>query len=336
MINAAVIGLGWWGKILGRELSRSGRFRVIRLVDLRVDAARDITEPPDAVFSTRLEDALSDPGVQMVVLATPHAEHDAQISAAARAGKHVFSEKPLSLTAAGAKASIRACQQAGVVLGIGHERRFEPPMMEMLRLAKTGALGTLLQVETNFSHDKFLALAPDNWRLSPMHAPAGGMTATGIHLIDLAVEVLGPAVSVLARSATLASNFPSGDCVSTLINHACGANSTVNVMLNTPFISYFRVFGNLGWVEVKDKAHLEAPEGWLLTHCRKDGKPQVYEFPVATPVRDNILAYADAIEGKAPYPISAVAMLRTISTLEAVFKSAASGGIVPVDAVLVG
>jgi len=51
------------------------------------------------------------------------------------------------------------------------------------------------------------------------------------------------------------------------------------------------------------------------------------EFPVATPVRDNLVAFADAIEGRAPYPISSAAMLNTISALEAVFRSAATGAI---------
>ncbi|MFN0313934.1 MAG: Gfo/Idh/MocA family protein [Burkholderiales bacterium] len=328
MINAAVAGLGWWGKVLARELSRSGRFKVIRLVDLRPDAGAQITEPPDAAFSTKFEDVLNDTRVQAVFLATPHTEHDAQINAVSRAGKHVFSEKPLSLTLAGAKASVDACKKAGVVLGIGHERRFEPPMIEMMRLAKSGALGTLLQVETNFSHDKFLALAKDNWRLSPAQAPAGGMTATGIHLLDLAVEILGPATEVLARSATLASSFPSGDSVSALISHASGATSTINVMMVTPFTSHFRVYGSHGWVEVKDKAHLEAPEGWLFTHCRRGEHPVVREFPVATPVRENLVAFADAIEGRAPYPISSEAMLNTIGALEAVFRSAATGAII--------
>lgn len=328
MIGAAVVGLGWWGRILARELSRSGRFRVVRLVDLRPDAARGISEPDDAAFSTRFDDALQDMLVQVVVLATPHTEHDAQIAAAARAGKHVFCEKPLSLTAAGARASVDACAAANVLLGVGHERRFEPPMREMLRLARGGALGRLLQVEANFSHDRFLALDAGNWRLSPEQAPAGGMTATGIHLLDLALEAMGPAASVLARSATLASNFPGGDTVSTLIQHAGGGYSNINVMLASPFISFFRIYGDQGWIEIRDKAHLEAPEGWLFTHCGKDGKPTVREFPVATPVRDNLLAYADAIEGKAAYPITPAAMLRTIQALEAIFQSARAGEVV--------
>ena len=59
-----------------------------------------------------------------------------------------------------------------------------PPTTTMKRIA--GELGVPLQVEANFSQDKFLALPPDNWRLSHEHAPVGPLSATGIHLVDLA------------------------------------------------------------------------------------------------------------------------------------------------------
>ena len=322
MIGAAVVGLGWWGKVLARELTRSGRFHIRRLVDVRPEAAQSVTEPAGAPFSTRYGEALDDAQVDAIFLTTSHTEHDSQIAAAAQAYKHVFAEKPLSLTAAGARAYIAACHQAGVVLGVGHERRWEPPMQEMLRSVRGGVLGRPLQIEANFSHDKFLALAPDNWRLSARQAPGAGMTATGIHLLDLAIAALGPARTVVARCATLASRFEGGDTISTLIEHASGAHSTINVMLATPFISYFRVFGDQGWIEIRDKAHLEAPAGWQFSQSGKDGEVNTREFPVAAPVRDNLTAFADAIEHKSPYPITPAAMLHTIEALEAIFTSA--------------
>ena len=86
-------------------------------------------------------------------------------------------------------------------LAVGHEKRFEPPIQELMRMAKSGELGTPLQIEANFMQDKFLSLPPDNWRLSAKEAPAGPMTATGIHLLDLSVGVLGPAERVFASRA---------------------------------------------------------------------------------------------------------------------------------------
>ena len=130
---------------------------------------------------------MRDPDVEAVVLATPHSLHAEQIEQAVAAGKHVFCEKPLALTRKGAEAAVDACRKADLVLGMGHERRFEPPIAEMLEAAHSGKLGRLLQIEANFSHDKFLSSIRRNWRLNAEQAPVGGMTATGIHLTDLSV-----------------------------------------------------------------------------------------------------------------------------------------------------
>jgi predicted dehydrogenase len=330
MIETAIVGLGWWGrKIVELVEGKSDRLRIVRAVEPDVEGSKDIGERYHFPISPAFEDALRDPKVAAVILTTPHSLHEQQVVAAAGAGKHVFCEKPLGLTRASAERSVTACRDAGVVLGIGHERRFEPPMLELRRLATSGALGTLLQIEANFSHDKFVKLPEDNWRRSAKEAPAGGMTATGIHLLDLAVSLLGPAERVLAESRTLASDLAAGDSLATLIRFRSCATASINVMLATPFISRFALFGSKGWVEVRDKAHVEAPEGWTLTRsfAAKGGIPESVDYPVAAPVRDNLEAFANAVSGRAPYPIPMEDMIATTAALEAIFRSSSSGGI---------
>jgi predicted dehydrogenase len=332
MLRVAVVGLGWWGKILARTIAGSGALRVVRAVEPDAACAHAMADALRVPVSARYEDALEDAGVDALILATPHSLHKAQALAAARAGKHVFVEKPLALTLSDALEIVRACAQAGVALAVGHERRFEPPIGELRRLARAGELGTPLQVEANFSHDKFVALARDNWRLSAAEAPAGGMTATGIHLLDLAIELLGAPASVYASCVTLASTIPNGDSLSVCVRFESGASATLNVMLATPFISRFALYGSRGWVEVRDKAHVESPNGWWLTRATAGGEPQRTEYPATRPVLDNLEAFAAAVEGRAPYPVSPRAMLATIAALEAVFRSAESGGVEPVAA----
>jgi predicted dehydrogenase len=332
MLRTAVVGLGWWGRIISQTIaSHSRKLRVVRGVDPDLAAAGAFAKPLGFPVSERLEDALRDPEVEAVVIATPHTLHEDQIVAAARAGKHVFAEKPLGLTLASARRSIDACHAAGVVLGIGHERRFEPPQAELRKLCETGELGTLMQIEANFSHDKFIGLPPDNWRLSPEQAPAGGMTATGIHLLDLAITLLGPASRVLAHSRTLASGLPAGDSLSVLVEFRSGASATINVMMATPFVSRFAAFGSRGWVEIRDKTHVENPAGWLLTRAEPGCAPTTVDYGKAMPVLTNLEAFADAVRGVAPYPIPAVQMLRTVAALEAVFRSARSASLEPVE-----
>jgi predicted dehydrogenase len=329
-LNIAVVGLGWWGRIIVDLVRRSDRLRVVRVADVHPDAAAFARER-ELPFSSTFEDVLADPRVQGVVLCTPHTQHTDQIVAAAQAGKHVFCEKPLSMTRADVLRAIAAVERAGVALAVGHEKRFEPPMLEIMRLVHSGALGTPLQVEANFSQDKFLALAADNWRLSGKEAPAGPMTATGIHLLDLAVGVFGAAQTVHCSVRQLGSGLTNGDTLAALVTFKRGGHALISAILATPFAGRFAVYGSHGWAEVRDKTHPEAPEGWTLTTCLRGQRAVAVDLPPAPAVLHNLEAFADAATGRAPYPVPREQMVANVSALEAIFRSAASGGIERVE-----
>jgi predicted dehydrogenase len=155
MIKAAVIGLGWWGQTILRNLSNSTTIRPVLCVD-PLDSARTAASAFGVETSPHFEDALTHPDVQAVILCTPQERHADQIAAAARSGRHVFCEKPLCTTSADAETAIAAVRKAGVQLGIGHERRFEPAVIEMRQRFAAGEFGNPLMLEGNFSQDKFL------------------------------------------------------------------------------------------------------------------------------------------------------------------------------------
>lgn len=329
-LAVAVCGLGWWGRVIVPLLKTSARLRVVRVVD-PLPAAAEFAAREGIPFSRAYEEALLDPAVQGVVLCTPHTLHTGQIVAAAGARKHVFCEKPLAMSRADVLRSIQACVENRVVLAVGHEKRFEPPIQEVMRMAAAGELGTLLQIEANFVQDKFLALPPDNWRLSQKEAPAGPMTATGIHLLDLSVGLLGPAERVFASVKTLGSALTNGDTLGILVNFKSGANALLGAVLATPFDGRFAVYGNRAWVEVRDKAHPESPRGWTLTVQRRNEEKVQKEYPPARAVLANLEAFAEAAAGGAPYPVPQEQMVANVSALEAIFRSARSGQIEPVE-----
>src|SRR5205823_2454056 len=148
-LNVAVIGLGWWGRIIVPLAKASARLRVVRVAD-PAPATADFARAQDVPLAKDLDDALRDPQVQGVVLCTPHTQHTEQIVRAASAKKHVFCEKPLAMSRADILKSVAACNDNGVKLAVGHEKRFEPPIQEAMRLVKSGELGTPLQIEANF------------------------------------------------------------------------------------------------------------------------------------------------------------------------------------------
>jgi predicted dehydrogenase len=316
MLNAALAGLGWWGRTIDRLLAGSRKLRVVRRIDPMVR---------EAGVDTDLQEALRDPAVQAVILCTPHSLHAQQIVQAASAGKHVFCEKPLCLSREDVLKAMQAINSRNLVLGVGHEKRFEPPIQEVFRLAQSGALGTPLQVEANFSQDKFLSLPADNWRLSAKEAPAGPMTATGIHLLDLSIGLMGPALQVYARVRQLGSQLVNGDTLGILVGFREGGNALISAVLATPFDGRFALYGSKGWAEVRDKAHPEAPKGWTLTVSVRGEEKRSIEYPVAQAVLANLEAFADAAEGRAPYPVPQQQMIANVSALEAIIRSTETG-----------
>ena len=329
-LNIGVIGLGWWGRVIVPLAKSSAKLRVVAVADPD-PAAAEFARQQAVPLAKSYDDVLADREVQGVVLCTPHTLHTDQIVRAANAGKHVFCEKPLSLSRQDVLKAVKSCNDNRVALGVGHEKRFEPPIQELMRMVKAGELGTPLQIEANFVQDKFLTLPPDNWRLSAKEAPAGPMTATGIHLLDLSVGVMGPAERVLASVRTLGSALGNGDTLGILVNFRSGANALLSAILATPFDGRFAVYGSKGWAEVRDKAHPESPRGWTLTTHLRGGEKETRDYPPAKAVLANLEAFADAAVGGAPYPVPQAEMIANVSALEAIFRSAARGEVQRVD-----
>jgi predicted dehydrogenase len=319
-VKVAMIGLGWWGKKMTVVLQKARKDIEIVCAAEPNPAGAEFAAANGFVHYATFKEALKHPGVEAVILATPHSLHAEQIKAAVAAKKHIFCEKPLSLTRKGAEAAVNACKKNKLVLGMGHERRWDPPITRMMEMARSGQLGRIQQVEGNFSHDKFTTLDKSNWRLNKKEAPVGGMTATGIHLTDLSAALLGPAKDLRVSCETLSSKIPQGDTMSVHIRFKGGGTSYVSASLAMPFISRFAVFGSKGWIE--------APDGWVVTSAMAGGPITVEELPPAEPVKDNLVSFARAIRKTETYPITGKDLINNIAILEAIIKSAAKNGAV--------
>src|SRR5215472_4108184 len=197
MIDAAIVGLGRWGQTLVAAVqSKSDKLRFTRAVSRNPERLRDITARYGLGVVGELGSVLADRAIDAIVLATPHSLHCEQVIAVAQAGKAVFCEKPLTLTETDAARAIDACHKAGVVLGIGTDKRFFPSVRELLRLVKDGELGRILHLEAHFSNE--VAGTASEWRYSLDESPAGGITGTGIHMLDALVALAGPVGRVQA------------------------------------------------------------------------------------------------------------------------------------------
>jgi predicted dehydrogenase len=326
MIKAAIIGLGWWGQTLLKTLANSTVITPVLGVD-PLDSARAAASALGVATAASFEDALANANIDAVILCTPQQHHAEQIAAAAGSRRHVFCEKPLCTTAADAEAAIAAVRKAGVQLGIGHERRFEPAVIDMRQRFAAGEFGNPLLLEGNFSQDKFLKLPRDNWRLSSTVNPAGPLSATGIHMVDLSIALLGRPVSVWARLARLGSDFANGDTLSMTIGFESGATALLGAVLATPFMGRLALLGSEGWMEIRDRSHPENSTGWDVTWVHRDQTPATAFYPPHPAVRDNLEAFGRAALGLAPYPVTLDEMLLNVRSFEAIQRSVKSGAI---------
>jgi predicted dehydrogenase len=162
MISVALVGFGWWGQHIARRLKDHKDFSLLGVVE-PVQALHVEIEKLGLQVFENYHTALRTAAVDAVILTSPNDLHDEQIADAVAAGKHIFCEKPLSLSAENARKSVERCRVAGLVLGVGHERRFEPAILALRDMLSAGTLGTIMHTEMAFSHDKLIGLYFVSW-----------------------------------------------------------------------------------------------------------------------------------------------------------------------------
>jgi predicted dehydrogenase len=202
VLGFAVLGPGRFaeGRIVP-ALQRAGNCRLVAVVSRSRERADAFAEEHGVAKAyDDLGAALSDPEIEAVWVATPHALHREHVEQIAAARRHVFCEKPLATTLDDAKAIVRACRQAGVTLGIGYHLRHHPLHKEVRRLVVAGELGevALAQAEWSLPPAPASGPGPAPWRRDPALSGGGIVTGTGVHAIDLLRFVLDDEVDEIA------------------------------------------------------------------------------------------------------------------------------------------
>ena len=321
-LNIAIAGFGWWGRHIAKRLEGHSSIYVAAIVEPATAVHEDIRAAGlEALID--LDAALMHPDIDAVILTTPNPVHEEQVVACAEAGKHVFCEKPLGLTAASARRSAAAVEKAGLQLGIGHERRFEPAMVSLKNAIDAGELGTVMHAEAAFSHDKLIHVPKGDWRTSKAVSPAAGMTAMGIHLTDLLISFFGRVETVQAMTASRSLGWETGDVVTAQLGFEAGMTATLSAVLHTPHFIRMHVFGTQQWIEIINESHPDTPGGkvnYLVAETGKDMVRKELEWEDA--VVHNLEAFAAAISGDARYPFTTEQMVHNIEVLEAIARSA--------------
>ena len=195
-------------------------------------------------------------GVDAVVLATPHSMHATQVMAAAAAKKHVYCEKPFTLTKREAEDAVAAVRKAGVTLAVGYNRRFHPEMTKLRDMIRDGELGTILHVEATMTFPNVLFINPSHWRADKSETPLGGLMPMGVHAIDGMIDLCGPIDHAFAQTFRRAAPIDADDTTSILLRMKDGPSGYLGTMTTTGPGFSFQVYGSKGWLRLEGLTHV--------------------------------------------------------------------------------
>ena len=315
MIRAAIVGLGRWGqRLVDSVQDKSDAIRFVTGVTRDPGRSRAFADKAKLKLTSSYQEAIGSGDVDAVVLATPHSQHFAEIVAAAKAGKHVFVEKPMTLTAAHADAAVKACKESGVALGIGFGRRMAPAFRDMQRLVNDGRIGKLLHIEANFSGPTGYQLKNDSWRATRAEAPGGGMTARGIHTLDGMIALGGPIGSVYAVSARQKLEVDIDDTTVMLLRFADGKTGTLATIFATANFWRIHAFGTDGWAEMHGERSLSVSD--------LKGNIERKDYDAVDLEREVLENFAHAALSNASFVVPGEDAVNGIAVLEAIVASA--------------
>lgn len=312
--KVGIVGLGRWAKVLTRALKQSNKLSIVagysRSEDKRQDFGREFGVPPVADLQTML----ANPEIKGVILTVPNEQHLPLAREVAKAGKHVYTEKPIAATLEDGLEIEALEAKYGVTVTVGHSARLMGGIRKIRDAIDAGELGRVAFMEANFSNERALELSPQTWRWYKAKAPGGPLSQLAIHQFDV-LHYLG---GEIAEASSMASKLsPVGaevdDQSMTLLKFADGKIGYVGSCWTSPGIFAVRVFGSKGLMhyeidfgtwDTPDKLHANST---LYIQRGKNGyaKREELKVPESDMFRIELEMFADSCKTGKPNELTA-------------------------------
>ena len=326
------------------RISRSHVEAIARIDGLELSAVCDV-EPARAEamgaaagvpWFTSYEEMLRAAGCEAVAIATPSGLHPGQGMLAARAGKHVITEKPMAITLEAADDLVHACDSAGVHLFVVKQNRLNPPIQLLKRAVERGRFGRIYMANCTVRWARPQEYYDQaSWR-GTWEFDGGAFMNQASHYVDLIQWLVGPVESVMAKTATLARRIETEDSGIAVLKFRSGALGVIEVtMLTFPrnLEGSITILGEKGTVKIGGTA-VNKVDHWLFQDYDDDDKlidaattnpPSVYGFGHEAYYR-NVLA---VLRGEAKPDTDGRAGRKSLELILGIYESAKSGREVP-------
>ncbi len=300
-VGLALVGTGRWGARLAEAVARSEQVKLITCFSRDGERRFSFAAQHGCRSAATFNEAIEDPAVAAVILATPNEVHADQTEACSQRGRHVFVEKPIAYSIQDAIRMDTACRSAGLTLMVGHAFRRLGSSRRVKELLAAGTLGRVVLAEANFSLPG--VLNPDQWRYYRESCPGGPLMQLGIHHVDTLRYWMGPVERVQGSFARVATSAEIDDVGVAVLDFENGARGTVTGSYVSPRTFFLRLYGSEANLEyaVDMSVWPDAPkldDHTTLTLTRKTGVSQV-DFDRIDMVVEELEEFASCVRGEA-------------------------------------
>jgi predicted dehydrogenase len=327
--KVASIGIGWWSDVLADAAGRTGgRVQIISCFTRSEDKRRAFADKYDCRPAESLDDILGDAELDGIINTTPNHVHLETTRAAARAGKHVFLDKPIANTIGEAQAITQVCKDAGVVLALGYQRRREGHFRWIKDRIDAGDFGKMVQAEANISRDRAGKFELGHWRYTAEGMPGGVMLQIGLHYVDVLMLLMGPVKTVSGMASQLVLPGDNPDVGTLIMTHDNGAVSSLSTSYASASEYYLmNIYGK------RLSAYYNLFDG--LRSLKQGDTDQIpVDVDKIDTLADQLIEWADAAGGVGTPEVGGESATESLAVVKAGIKSAREGRHVDVAEIL--
>ena len=327
-LRVACIGMGWWSDVLADAITRSSKLKIVACFSRSEEKRQAFAKKYGCRTASSYTAILEDTEVEAIVNTTPNDAHLETTRQAARAGKHVFLDKPIANSVSDGRAITEVCRRAGVVLALGYQRRRESHFRWIKKQIDGGAFGRLVNAEVNISRDRLGQVDLSSWRYTAAGMPGGVMLQIGVHYADVLDYLIGPIKAVSGRFAQLVLPGDNPDVASLVFEHENGALSTLNASYASASEYYLmNIYGK------EATAYYDLHRGLSLLK-RGEKKPVAVACEKNDTFVEELEEFAAAVRGGPPPEVGGEYATTSLAVIRAGIVSAREGRRVDVAEIL--
>jgi len=329
-VKLGIVGLGRWANVLTRAVQNSDKLKIVagysRSEEKRAAFAKEFGVPA----APNMKNLLGNSEITGVILTVPNEQHFPLAEEAAKAKKHVYTEKPIAQTLEDGLRIELLEKQYGISVTVGHSARLMAGIRIMKEKIDAGELGRIAFMEANFSNERALELTPNTWRWYKDRAPGGCLSQLAIHQFDV-LHLLGGEIAEVSSMASKLS--PVGaevdDQSMTLLRFKDGKIGYVGSCWTSPGVFAVRVFGQKALMHYEidfgtwDRPHLLHKASVLYMQRGKDGwgKREEMKLPESDMFRAELEMFAESCVSGKPNELTAHNGNVAVAVVNAALKS---------------